>query len=275
MHERITCQKCPRCEKEAPRFADQENVETTYDGFTHWSVCPQRRSDSVQFSNRAKRAAVIAGASSPRPTPVRQLRIPSCHPVMRKMPGKRSSHGWLAPGNIAGVRLDRGHAGNMRRQAGRVEQDAPDTSNPARTGTGRTCAPPPPSAAIASGPCTPSAPPGVSHLAGQQQTFESSSDSSITTGRSFPLSCMTLCRFAARSRAVGCLDVGHALEAARRLLLYLAQELQQVADVGTALVEIERVTTTSRTAATLLRLAVMRSTRTTRSTSQPRSSPSA
>ena len=40
MAEVINCQKCPRCEREHPRLPVKRLSKPTYDGFTHWAVCP-------------------------------------------------------------------------------------------------------------------------------------------------------------------------------------------------------------------------------------------
>jgi hypothetical protein len=38
--ELITCQKCPRCETEHRQLPIKKLSRPTYDGFTHWGVCP-------------------------------------------------------------------------------------------------------------------------------------------------------------------------------------------------------------------------------------------
>lgn len=47
--ELITCQKCPRCEAEHRQLAIKRLSKPTYDGFTHWGVCPTT-GDPVLFS---------------------------------------------------------------------------------------------------------------------------------------------------------------------------------------------------------------------------------
>lgn len=47
--ELITCQKCPRCEAEHRQLPIKKLSKPTYDGFTHWGVCPAT-GDPVLFT---------------------------------------------------------------------------------------------------------------------------------------------------------------------------------------------------------------------------------
>jgi hypothetical protein len=47
--ELITCQKCPRCETEHRQLPIKRLSKPTYDGFTHWGVCPTT-GDPVLFT---------------------------------------------------------------------------------------------------------------------------------------------------------------------------------------------------------------------------------
>jgi hypothetical protein len=47
--ELITCQKCPRCEAEHRQLPIKKLSRPTYDGFTHWGVCPAT-GDPVLFN---------------------------------------------------------------------------------------------------------------------------------------------------------------------------------------------------------------------------------
>lgn len=47
--ELITCQNCPRCEGDHRQFAIKKLSKPTYDGFTHWGVCPAT-GDPVLFN---------------------------------------------------------------------------------------------------------------------------------------------------------------------------------------------------------------------------------
>ncbi len=47
--ELITCQKCPRCEAEHRQLAIKRLSKPTYDGFTHWGICPTT-GDPVLFT---------------------------------------------------------------------------------------------------------------------------------------------------------------------------------------------------------------------------------
>jgi hypothetical protein len=47
--ELITCQKCPRCEAEHRGLPIKRLSKPTYDGFTHWGVCPAT-GDPVLFN---------------------------------------------------------------------------------------------------------------------------------------------------------------------------------------------------------------------------------
>ena len=47
--ELITCQRCPRCETEHRQLPIKKLSKPTYDGFTHWGVCPAT-GDPVLFN---------------------------------------------------------------------------------------------------------------------------------------------------------------------------------------------------------------------------------
>lgn len=47
--ELITCPKCPRCEAEHRQMPIKKLSKPTYDGFTHWGVCPAT-GDPVLFN---------------------------------------------------------------------------------------------------------------------------------------------------------------------------------------------------------------------------------
>lgn len=47
--ELITCQNCPRCEAEHRQLPIKKLSKPTYDGFTHWGVCPTT-GDPVLFN---------------------------------------------------------------------------------------------------------------------------------------------------------------------------------------------------------------------------------
>jgi hypothetical protein len=47
--ELITCQKCPRCDAEHRQLPIKKLSRPTYDGFTHWGVCPAT-GDPVLFN---------------------------------------------------------------------------------------------------------------------------------------------------------------------------------------------------------------------------------
>jgi hypothetical protein len=47
--ELITCKECPRCEAEHLRLPIKKLSKPTYDGFTHWGVCPTT-GDPVLFN---------------------------------------------------------------------------------------------------------------------------------------------------------------------------------------------------------------------------------
>lgn len=49
MAEVIHCQKCPRCEGEHRQLPVKRLSKPTYDGFTHWAVCPVT-GDPILFS---------------------------------------------------------------------------------------------------------------------------------------------------------------------------------------------------------------------------------
>jgi hypothetical protein len=45
----ITCQNCPRCDADHPQFPIKRLSKPTFDGFTHWGVCPTT-GDPVLFN---------------------------------------------------------------------------------------------------------------------------------------------------------------------------------------------------------------------------------
>lgn len=49
VQELITCQICPRCEAEHRQLPIKRLSKPTYDGFTHWGVCPAT-GDPVLFT---------------------------------------------------------------------------------------------------------------------------------------------------------------------------------------------------------------------------------